>query len=164
MNSTHFQRVIEELCQLVGFQNSDILVQGAGKLRINDYLVSFIHDEAYDPNILFVHIDMGPTTTDREDAYKTLLKLNFELAAGKRGVLSIHPETNRLFFSFYYELNEASSGRHLLDSLVLFVGDLTLEALDMSEVATQAGEATATADRAKASRVFATAETPRAGA
>ena len=153
ITSTEFQRVVKELCGLVGFTDHEMLVNG-GKLRINEYLVSFIYDEGFNPNQLFVYVDMGIPASDREDAYKVLLKINFELAAGIRGVLSIHPQTNHLFYSFCYALNSTSTGRHLLDSLIRFVGDVGLESLDLPQDVQHAKESNAAASRKNASRKF----------
>jgi hypothetical protein len=127
-----FQRVIKELCELVGFRDHNLLVKG-GKLRIDDYTVSFIRDAEYMPDHIFVYIDMGPcgNSSDKEGAYKALLKINFELLAGARGAISVHPETENVFYSFRYELGEKASGRNLLDSLIRFIGDIGIEALDV---------------------------------
>jgi hypothetical protein len=127
-----FERVMKELCDLVGFRDHSLLVRG-GKLRIDEYTVSFIRDANYMPDNIFVYVDMGPCTnlSDKEGAYKALLKINFELLAGARGSVSVHPETENIFYSFRYVLDEKASGRNLLDSLIRFVGDMGIEALDV---------------------------------
>jgi len=126
-----FQRSVAELCELVGYANPGLLLDG-GKFRIDDYTVSLIHDESYSPSELFVYIDMGPAKAeDKEGGYKVLLKINFELLAGSRGAISIHPQTDHVFYAFRYKLDASSSGRNLLDTLIRFVGDVGIEALDL---------------------------------
>ncbi|WP_207004439.1 hypothetical protein [Trinickia mobilis] len=131
MHSSNHRRVIEDLCGLIGFKDHDILLKG-GKLRIDDYLVSFIYNPHYDPANLLVYVDMGAPSGDREHAYETVLKINFELGIGNRGIISLHPKTQRLFYSFGYALDDTASGRALLDTLIRFVGDVALEAIDLS--------------------------------
>lgn len=127
-----FERVLKELCELVGFKDYQLLVRG-GKLRIDAYTVSFIRDEHYMPDTIFVYIDMGPCKNkdDLAGAYKVFLKINFELLAGARGAISIHPQTENIFYSFRYQLDEQANGRRLLDGLIRFVGDIGIEALDV---------------------------------
>lgn len=154
MATSNFKRVVEELAQLIGFKEPELLIQG-GKLRIGECLVTFICDQASEPGHIFVYVDMGPPTVDRKDAYITLLKINFELDSGARGVFSIHPETNRLFYSFRCELNEKASGRSLLDSLLRFVGDAALEGLRLPQEENKVQGVSVAAGKAKASRLFA---------
>ena len=130
-NSKHyvlkFQRVIEELSALLGFPDPGLIIQG-GKLRIGEHLASFVHDEAASPNGAFVYLDLGPAQGDQQEAtWKTLLKLNFELLAGTRGVVCMHPDTEHMFYSMHYPLNELASGQHLLDTLIRAIGDLGIE-------------------------------------
>lgn len=135
MYSLNYRRVIKDLCDLVGFRDHEILLKG-GKLRIDDYRISFIYSpNIYSPNRdaenLLVYVDMGMPSGNREQAYETLLKINFELGIGNRGVISVHPNTNRLFYSFGFLLNDAASGRALLDTLIRFAGDAALGAIDL---------------------------------
>jgi hypothetical protein len=153
LNALHFTRVIEELCPLVGFSEPGILVEG-GKLRVGDYLISFIFDEPYDSKNMFVYVDMGPLASNSDDTYKELMKINFELAAGTRGVLSIHPQTNHLFYAFCYPLDEASTGQYLLDSLTRFIDNIGTEALELPEEVKGANQASVTAGRVRASQLF----------
>lgn len=121
MTTSIFQRVIEELCTQVGFKQPDLLLKG-GKLRIDDYLISFIYDVARTDNHVFVYVDLGELAPGREDICRTLLRSNFELLAGSRGVISLHPKNDHIFYSFRYALNDASSGADLLNTLIQFVG------------------------------------------
>jgi hypothetical protein len=132
-HSEVFERVIKELCELVGFRDPGMLTRG-GKLRINEYTVSFIRDAAYMPDNIFVYIDMGPCKdgTDKENAYKTFLKINFELLAGARGSISVHPQTEHIFYSFRFQLEENATGKNLLESLIRFIGDMGAEAFEVA--------------------------------
>lgn len=121
MDSPTYRRVVSELCAEVGFKNPEILLTHNGQLRIDDCFVSFLYDEAFLRNQLFVYIDLGPVTGDKERAYEHLLKLNTELTAGARGVMSLHPETERVLYSFQYPLSAEASGRDLLGTIVCFV-------------------------------------------
>ena len=154
MNSSHFQRVIEELCQHIGFSDPDMLMKG-GKLRIDDYLVSFVFDEPYKPNTIYVYIDLGMPAEEREDAYKTLLKVNFQLMAGERGILSVHPKTNHLFYAFCYPLTEDATGTDLLESLVRFIGGVGIEALELPEEKKSSDKSAAATSRARVNRMLA---------
>lgn len=156
MDAPNFNRVIEELCKLIGFDQPDLLVKG-GKLRIDQCLVSFFCDKALNPDDMFVYIDMGPAATETADAYKTLLKINFELGAGARGVLCVHPESDHLFYSFAYSLSEKASGKYLLDSLVRFIGDFALTAMRMPEKDNTSDMHTGPGSRANAARLVAAA-------
>ncbi|OAJ61443.1 hypothetical protein A6V36_23990 [Paraburkholderia ginsengiterrae] len=128
MNTSEYRRVVEELCKVVGFNSPKTLFDG-GRLRIDDYLVALIYDETFDPDLLQVYIDLGPIPADRAAACKTFLKINFNLSASQRGSLSVHPQTEHLFYSFRYRLDKNASGQALLDSLIRFVGDVGLEAM-----------------------------------
>jgi len=128
MNTQHYQRVLSQLCKLVGFTNTEALANGA-KLRIDDYVVCFFYDEAEAPDEVAVYVDMGPPGKDHHQAMEVLMQLNFSLGAGARGVLSIHPQTRRIFYSFRYKLNESATGQALLDTLIRCVGDVSLDAL-----------------------------------
>jgi hypothetical protein len=154
MDLLDFKRVIEELCELIGFDQPDLLVRG-GKLRIDQCLVSFFCDKALSPDDMFVYIDMGPAATETADAYKSLLKINFELGAGARGVLCVHPENSHLFYSFAYTLNENATGQYLLDSLVRFIGDFALTAMRLPEKDYASDTHAAQGSRANAARLMA---------
>lgn len=155
MNSSHFYRVIEGLCNAIGFSEPSILVQGA-KLRIDENLVSFIYDEPYNPNTAYVYVDMGAPKENLDDVYKKLLKINFGLSAGERGVMSLHPETNHLFYSFCFPLSEEATGRGLLDALTRFIGGVGIEALELPEDKKNADKSAASAARARMARMLAT--------
>lgn len=124
----HYARVIRELSGLVGFELADEILLGA-RLRIDEYLISFIYDEEFNPNELAVYVDMGkPGAGDQAHAFRVLLKINFELDAAARGMISMHPDTEHLFYSFRYPLNAEATGPALLDTLVRFVGQFTADA------------------------------------
>ncbi|RFP09332.1 hypothetical protein D0T25_24305 [Duganella sp. BJB488] len=124
----HYARVIRELSKVVGFEAADEILLGA-RLRIDDYLIAFIYDDEFNPNELAVYVDMGkPGGGDLALAYGVMLKINFELDAGSRGVISMHPDTGHLFYSFRYPLNAQASGQSLLDTLIRFIGDFALDA------------------------------------
>ena len=130
MYASNYPRVIKQLCELIGFSDHNIVLQG-GKLQIDDYRISFIFNPSYDAKNLLVYLDMGAPAGDREHVYETLLKINFELGIGQRGLISMHPQTHHLFYSFSYLLDEAASGRVLLDRLLRFSGDVALGAIDL---------------------------------
>lgn len=127
MNTQHYKRVLKQLCELIGFTNTGALTNGA-KLRIDDYIVCFFYNEEEAPNELAAYVDMGPPGKDHLQALEVLMQLNFSLGAGARGVLSLHPQTKHIFYSFRYKLNESASGQELLDTLIRCVGDVGLEA------------------------------------
>lgn len=128
MSIQHYQRVLTQLCELVGFADTSALAEGA-KLRIDDYVVCFFHDETETPSHVAVYVDLGAPRQDRLQALEVLMQLNFSLGAGSRGVLSIHPQTQRVFYSFNYRLDDAATGQALLDTLIRCVGDVGLDAL-----------------------------------
>jgi hypothetical protein len=121
MDHPTYRRVVIELCKTVGLTTPEILLAG-GQLRIDDCFASFIYDEAFERHRLFVFIDLGPVTGDKEKAYEHLLKLNTELTAGARGVMSLHPETHRVLYSFQYPLSSTSTGLDLLNNILRFIG------------------------------------------
>ncbi|HWW08247.1 hypothetical protein [Collimonas sp.] len=153
MTTSNYQRVVKELCELVGFKDHGLLVNG-GKLRIQDYRVSFIYNQAYDPKNMLVYVDMGVPSGDLEQTYKTMLKINFQLGIGERGVISLHPETGHLFYSFGFELDDEALGRSLLDTLIRFVGDVGIEALRLPGDDNAAKQAGGVAGRNRAARLW----------
>lgn len=150
----HFQRSIQELCELVGFKNYELLLNG-GKLRIEDYRISFIFDESYSIDKILVYIDIGPPKgKDKEHTFTTFLKLNFKLLAGTRGVISMHPENGHIFYSFPYSLNASSSGRELLDALLRFIDNVGIEAFELPQDVKDDKEAVGVASRMRAARIL----------
>jgi hypothetical protein len=156
----HYTRVVTELCGVIGFKGIDTLLAG-GKVRINDnFLTSFVHNESFAPGNLLVYIDMGPPPEgDRAVNLTLLMKINFQLGAGTRGSISLHPESEHLFYSFAYPLKESASGTDLLNTLLRFVAWFGKEAAHAPtepktdpEVA-KAKDA-AVAGRARASRIL----------
>ena len=148
------ERTLTELCELVGFKNPALLING-GKLAVDDYTVSFIHDDAYVSDKVLVYIDMGPVTNERkEDAYQVLLKMNFDLLAGTRGSVSLHPQTGHIFYSFPFTLSEEATGRNLLDSLIRFIGDIGINALRLPQELQDAQAASAHSARSRAERLI----------
>lgn len=127
-----FGKVVEQLCELVGFEHPDLIIRGE-RLQVADRLISFINDAAYYPDLVFVYVDMGPIADENKlPAYDTMLKLNFALLAGIRGVMCIHPETAHLFYSLRYKLNASSTGKHLLDFLTSAIEEITAEMLNLA--------------------------------
>lgn len=133
MNSKTSQRVLQELCKLIGFNQANALAEGA-KLQIDDNIVTFVYDEQLAPQELVAYVDMGPAKSSEAHALEALMKLNFSLGAGSRGVLSLHPVTGHVFYSFRYALDKSASGQSLLDNLIRCVGDVGIDAQAVSEL------------------------------
>lgn len=113
-----YKRCTKELCNLIGFQDHEALIQG-GKIKLGDSVISLIHDDEYSPMELFVYVDMGPfSADDKARAYEALLTINFQLLAGSRGAMSLHPESRHVFYAFRYPLNDKATGADLFETLV----------------------------------------------
>jgi|GEM_PF-5530291 len=154
-NVSHFKRVIEELCEAFGLKDAGPILRG-GKLQVDDFFLTFIHDENYRADRMYVYLDMGETG-DRDPAkvYKALLKLNFEMEGGERGSMCIHPENEHLFYSFFYVLDEKASGAHLLNTLMKFVAQAGVDGLNQPQDAREVKTlATAAKGRAQMSRLM----------
>jgi len=124
----HLQRLLKEFCDLIGHDDPSVFMEG-GRLQLGDNFVSLIPDDVQEPRNLFVYLDIGKSTVkDKESTYAALLKINFDLLAGSRGALSLHPETNHLFYGFTYPLDEMANGEFLLESLLGFVQSFDGEA------------------------------------
>ncbi len=154
----HYKKVLAELSQLIGFKDIDALSAG-GKLRVNDsFTASFILDEKLSPDRLLVYIDLGPLRENRDRLLAQFMKINFELAAGARGTLSMHPESEHLFFSFGVVLNDLASGEALLEHILRFVAWLGSETADAGPLPTTGadadGKSLAAAERARAARLI----------
>jgi hypothetical protein len=133
MNAIQYARVVNELCPLIGAADVQAVIKG-GRMRIGEQHVSLIYDEMFNKDAVAVYVDLGVLPEDEAHACKTLLKLNFEMNAVEGGALAIHPQTERVFYSFRYRLTEASTGQHLLDTLIRAVGDAALEASGFATV------------------------------
>lgn len=151
--SSHFQRVIEELCKKLGLKDPGTILRG-GKLAIDDIFLTFVNDEEYKPDQMLVYMDMGkPSDKDVTKLYKVLLKLNFELEGGTCGSMCLHPENEHIFFSFCFMLDEAASGEHLLSRLMSVITVVTSAALGQPKDAEEVKKLAAAAGaRAKAAR------------
>jgi hypothetical protein len=126
MNHTLYRKLIKELCERLGFLQPDVLLNG-GQLRIGLHLTSLVYDEKFDPGHVFVYVDLGLPPHDEPEVHQRLLRLNFDLAAGARGVMSLHPENDHVLYAFRYPLNESSSSRELLNMLTLFINEAPFE-------------------------------------
>lgn len=119
---THRRRILEEFCIALDLPNVPeklaMLLQG-GAMRLEDYAVWFVYDDRLSRDEMFVYVDLG-APLEPQTAYKRLLKLNFELAAGLRGVMSLHPDNDHVLYTFRYPLSAASNGKDLLATLVRF--------------------------------------------
>jgi len=119
---TQRRRILEELC--IALDLTDIpakleMLLAGGAMRLEDYAVWFVCDDRLSRNEMFVYVDLG-APLEPQSAHKRLLKLNFELAAGLRGVMSLHPDNDHVLYTFRYPLTAASSGKDLLATLVRF--------------------------------------------
>jgi hypothetical protein len=127
MSTASFRKIMNQLCSILGFEQTDALANGA-KLRIDAHLVTFVHDDIDAHDGISVYVDLGSIEGDESHALGVLMQLNFGLGVGDRGVLSLHPQTRHMFYSFRYALTPASSGQALLDTLIRCVGDVSLSA------------------------------------
>lgn len=130
--TSNHQRVIRELCELIGFGDYDHLLNG-GKLRIDGHTISFFDGSDSDTESILVYIDMGMPVDDVVETYMTMLKINFLLEGGQRGTMSLHPQTHHVFYAFRFEVDDAALGRTLLDVLMRFIGEVGVEALRLRE-------------------------------
>lgn len=131
MSQKHYVRVVNEVRSTLGYGPVDVLAQGNG-LRIDDYVVTFLHDPHFDAEAMAVYVDLGAAPSGDAQSLKTILRVNFELGASNGGALSIHPETDRVFFSFRFVLDDAASGEVLLERLAGLITEVALEA-DLAE-------------------------------
>jgi hypothetical protein len=127
MTTSHFERVMQELGQIIGIADTGALCRG-GRLRLDGHLVTFVHDDTHAAAGLCVYLDLGPAPCDQAHALKVLMQLNFGLGVGERGLLSLHPQTQHVFYSFRYPLSESAKGQALLDTLIRCVYDVALDA------------------------------------
>lgn len=126
MPATTYQEVIEQFCRAVGFPDAQLLING-GRLRLDEYLATFIYDPGYDADTISVYVDLGPVRDTSAAALARLLRLNFELGTGERGMMSLHPESGHALYAFGYRLDEKASGQDLLDVLVNYVSDVSVQ-------------------------------------
>lgn len=136
MNAQLSERVLNELCALVGFEHAGALSKGA-KLQIDNNVVTFVYDENLSPQKLAVYVDMGKAQSTQTRALEVLMKLNFSLGVGARGVLSLHPVTDHVFYAFHYPLDTKASGQAMLDTLIRCVGDIGIDVQAMRELVPQ---------------------------
>jgi hypothetical protein len=127
MPSKTFATVLNEFCKLAGFKDVDALARGA-KLKIDDYVVSFIQNLDDLPVSLSVFIDLGPVVGDLAQGLQMLMEINFLLSAHGRSTLSLHPQTHNVFLAFRYKLDASASGQHLLDTILGSIAELGHEA------------------------------------
>lgn len=128
MSVSNYERVITELCGLIGFVDKRHLL-GGGKLRMNDHTISFFHDTTGDTEGILVYIDMGSPSDDTAKIYADMLEINFMLGIGQRGCMSLHPDTHHVFYIFRFTLTDEALAQTLLDTLIRFIGDVGIETL-----------------------------------
>ncbi|MCS4510306.1 CesT family type III secretion system chaperone [Xylophilus ampelinus] len=126
MGTQKFASVLKEFSQLVGFEEFDALAKGA-KLKIDDYVVSFIPGAGDDEDNLRVYVDLGPLVGDAAEGLRTLMELNFMLSAAGRLVVCTHPTTHNVFLIFRYALDQNASGQALLDTTLRSISELGYE-------------------------------------
>lgn len=154
-----FERVIKEMCQAFGLQDPSPIL-GGGKLQVDDFFITFIHDEQYRRDRLYVYFDLGKTEErDVAKVYKALLKMNFEMEGGECGSMSLHPENEHVFYSFFYVLDENATGVKLLSTIMNFVSRGALDAFSQPKDAREV-HALAAAASGRA-RVFAPTFEPK---
>ncbi len=126
MSAPKFAAVLKEFSQLVGFEDFDALAQGA-KLKIDEYVVSFIPGIGDEEDTLRVYVDLGPLVGDAAGGLRTLMELNFLLCAAGRLVVCTHPTTHNVFLVFRYRLDQDASGQALLDTTLRSISELGYE-------------------------------------
>jgi hypothetical protein len=131
----HHRRILGQFAAAAGLASKAELLLSGGAMRIENYAVWFAYDAPFDPDHLFVYVDLD-VPADPVGTYKRLLKLNFRLGAGLRGVMSLHPHNDHVIYAFRYPLVTASSGKDLLDTLLRFMGGISLNDVTIDEAAT----------------------------
>jgi hypothetical protein len=128
--ATAFRRVVTELCAHVNIGDPERVIKG-GKIGIEGCTFCLLLDESREHDGIFVYVDLGLShEKDKAHAYKMLLKINFGLLAGAKGVMSVHPDNDHVFYSFRYPLDESASGERLLATLLRSLDDLGFVASD----------------------------------
>lgn len=123
---THHRRIVEEFSVALGLPDKAETLLAGGAMHFDNYAVWFALDEPFDPDHLFVYVDLD-VPVDPFNTYKRLLKLNFQLGAGLRGVMSLHPDNDHVLYTFRYPLVVASTGQKLLETLLRFAGDISIK-------------------------------------
>jgi hypothetical protein len=125
-----YRRVVTELCARLNVDDPESVMKG-GKIGIEGCTFCLLLDETREHDGIFVYVDLGPShEKDKAHAYKMLLKINFGLLAGAKGVMSVHPDNEHVFYSFRYPLDQWASGERLLATLLESLTELGLIALD----------------------------------
>jgi hypothetical protein len=122
---SHARRIVEELCEAVGRPGEQKLADGllAGEAMSVDERPVRLVREKRDPGHFHVYIDLGVPSSD-PSTYERMLKINFQLAAGQHGVLSLYPRNGHALFAFRYPIDAASTGRELLKQVLGPIGDM----------------------------------------
>ena len=120
----HARRIAEEVCAAAGrpsVENAQRLLAG-DPIAVNGLLVRLICEKS-DPEHIYAYVDFGLPSSPGA-LYEQMLKINFNMAAGKLGVLSLHGTTSHVLYAYRYPLAETSRGEELLGRLLRVIDDL----------------------------------------
>jgi hypothetical protein len=135
MSQKTFVSILRDFCKLVGFKDVDSLARGA-KLKVDNYVVSFVWHDKAPQDCVGVYIDLGPLIGEPAVGLRSLMELNFMLSTAGRSMICLHPVTHNIFLTFRYMLlEESASGQDLLDTMLRSISELGKEMQVLTESA-----------------------------
>jgi hypothetical protein len=119
MSRQHYEKLIQELCQLGNIEDAPGIINGAPML-VNDVVFSLNNSVEIDARVLLVYCDFGPVEKGREaEGYRTLLETNLLMFAANGPMYTISPTTGHVVFAHHYPVEQldAKSLRNILAHL-----------------------------------------------
>lgn len=123
MTSTRLQRLLTEMCALIGvaYEATD---SSGGTLLIAGFEVLLVCDSE-SPQYAAAYFDLGPLPTEgKETALAQMLEINHGIGPSCKGMLSVDPGSQRVLCVLPFFVDELTTGRAVLDELTAFAKEL----------------------------------------
>lgn len=110
MNSTEYQRVIQELCEHVGVNDLE-KVLATQHMEVDNAIVGLIYDEERAPELLSLYFSLGHAT--QANAERRLLETNALSITSEAGYFCILPEDGSIVYRVNLPLTHTTNGAEL---------------------------------------------------
>jgi hypothetical protein len=118
MNSSRYESLVKDLCQVAGLDDYHAVVDSR-HIEVDGHVVGLIHDEDdLHSNELSIYVELDTVVPmSGPDLYLRLLQANVERRRGLRGHFGVHPETGHATYCLQVEAGPELEGAVLVDLL-----------------------------------------------